>query len=66
MKVIISYLQTEVILDVLPALVVLLVQLVAGLLPPLGDGQLEGGLEHEGLGARSNFHRAEIPVGKLI
>ena len=66
MKVISNYLQTEVVLDVLPALVVLLVQLVAGLLPPLGDGQLQGGLEHEGLGALRHLDGAQLHAAPVL
>merc|ERR550539_2313148 len=66
MKVIIKYLKTEDVLDVLPALVVPLVQLVAGLLPPLGHGQLQGGLEHEGLGSLRHLHRAQLHLAPVL
>ena len=66
LKVIINYLQTEVILDVLPALVVLLVKLVAGLLPPLGHGQLQGSLEHEGLRPLRHLHRTQLHVAPVL
>ena len=41
--------RVEVFLERLPALVVVLVHLLAGLLAPLGQGQAQRALEHESL-----------------
>ena len=41
--------RVEVLLESLPAFVILLVHLLAGLLPPFGERKTEGALKHEGL-----------------
>ena len=59
-------LQFKVVLNLLPALEVLLVQLVAGLLSPLGNSQLETALEHEGLCPLRHLDRPQALVGPVL
>lgn len=50
----------------MPAFVILQVQLVAGLLSPLGHGKLERSLEHEGLGSLRHLHGPELHLSPVL
>merc|ERR1719458_723057 len=56
----------EVVGQLLPALVVSFVQLLACLLSPLCDGKVEGGFEHERLCPLGHLDGPELPGGPVV
>lgn len=59
-------LDLKIFLQFLPALVVILVQLLTGFFAPFGDCQLEAGLKHEGLSPFCHLDRAQFLVGPIV